>query len=108
MSDSKGKKAASAGLNVVSRSVVLGVGCVVWLGVYFSGLPKWIATLVAAAVGLVFMVDHNMRTMAGLTETKRRERMRNIAIALALGGMVLLFYMATMVRLGPNVFNRSM
>lgn len=41
-------------------------------------------------------------------EAKRRQRMRSIAIALALGGMVLLFYIATLARLGGNVFNRPL
>jgi hypothetical protein len=34
--------------------------------------------------------------------------MRSIAIALALGAMVLLFYIATLVRLGGNVLNRPL
>lgn len=38
----------------------------------------------------------------------RRRRTRSIAIALVLGGLVLLFYFATIVRLGGNVFNRSL
>lgn len=37
---------------------------------------------------------------------QRRQRMRSLAIALALGAMVVLFYAATIVRLGGNVFNR--
>ena len=41
-------------------------------------------------------------------ETKRRQRMRSIAIGLALGGLVLLFYIATLVRLGGNVLNRPL
>ncbi len=41
-------------------------------------------------------------------EAQRRKRMRSIAIALALGAMVLLFYIATLVRLGGNVLNRPM
>jgi hypothetical protein len=32
--------------------------------------------------------------------------MRSIAIALALGALVVLFYVATLVRLGGHVFNR--
>jgi len=39
---------------------------------------------------------------------KRRQRMRSVAIALALGALVALFYIATIVRLGGNVFNRPM
>jgi hypothetical protein len=108
MSGRKNDKTTPAGLGAIPRGVVLGIGCVIWLAAYFSGLPRWLSGLVAVAVGVFFMVDHNIRTMAGLTEAKRRERTRNLAIALALGGMVLLFYLATMVRLGPNVFNRQM
>lgn len=39
-------------------------------------------------------------------ERLRRQKMRSIAIALALAAMVALFYAATIVRLGGNVFNR--
>ncbi|MFN3625130.1 MAG: hypothetical protein ACK4TP_13840 [Hyphomicrobium sp.] len=39
-------------------------------------------------------------------ERRRRQRMRSLAIALALGAMVALFYVATIIRLGGNVFNR--
>jgi hypothetical protein len=42
------------------------------------------------------------------SEIERRQRMRNIAIAWALVGMVLLFYVATIVRLGGNALNRVM
>ncbi len=38
---------------------------------------------------------------------ERRRRKRSIAIALALLGLVVLFYMITIVRLGGNVFNRA-
>lgn len=41
-------------------------------------------------------------------EARRRQRTRSIAIALALGFLVLLFYAATIVRLGGNVLNRPM
>ena len=41
-------------------------------------------------------------------EAQRRQRMRSVAIALALGALVLLFYVATLVRLGGNVLNRPM
>jgi hypothetical protein len=41
-------------------------------------------------------------------EWERRRRMRSIAIALALAGLVALFYVATLVRLGGNVFNRPL
>ncbi len=39
-------------------------------------------------------------------ERLKRQRMRSLAIALALVALVVLFYVATIVRLGGNVFNR--
>lgn len=41
-------------------------------------------------------------------ERARRQRLRSIAIALALAGLVALFYIATLVRLGANALNRPM
>ena len=41
-------------------------------------------------------------------QRQKRQRMRSIAIALALGTLVALFYIATIVRMGGNVFNRPM
>jgi hypothetical protein len=41
-------------------------------------------------------------------ERSKRQRLRSIAIALALIALVALFYAATIVRLGGNVFNRPM
>ena len=40
-------------------------------------------------------------------EQKRRRRMRSIAIALALGALVILFYVVTLVK-GPGVLNRPL
>jgi hypothetical protein len=41
-------------------------------------------------------------------EQQRRRRARNIAIALALGALVLLFYVVTIVKLGPGVLQRPL
>ena len=41
-------------------------------------------------------------------EQRRRRRARSIAIALALGALVALFYVATIVKLGPGVLNRPL
>ena len=41
-------------------------------------------------------------------EWERRRRMRSIAIALALAALVVLFYVATLVRLGGTVLNRPL
>jgi hypothetical protein len=39
---------------------------------------------------------------------EKRQRMRSIAIALALGAFAVLFYAATIVRMGGNVTNRPL
>lgn len=39
-------------------------------------------------------------------DRKRRQRMRSVAIAWALVGVVVLFFLVTLVRLGANVLNR--
>jgi hypothetical protein len=41
-------------------------------------------------------------------ERERRQRSRSVAIALALAAMSLLFYAATIVRMGGNVVNRPL
>ena len=41
-------------------------------------------------------------------ERKRRQRMRNIAIAWILVALAVLFFIETIVRLGGNVANRAM
>jgi hypothetical protein len=41
-------------------------------------------------------------------EQKRRQRARSIAIALALAALAVLFYVVTMVKLGPGVMNRPL
>jgi hypothetical protein len=41
-------------------------------------------------------------------EQQRRRRSRSVAIALTLGALVLLFYIVTIVKLGPGVLNRPL
>ena len=41
-------------------------------------------------------------------EWERRRRSRSIAIAIVLAALVVLFYVATLVRLGGNVLNRPL
>jgi hypothetical protein len=41
-------------------------------------------------------------------EALARRRRRSVAIALALAAAVLLFYVLTIVKMGPAVFNRSL
>ncbi|MEL6872519.1 MAG: hypothetical protein AAFO62_06955 [Pseudomonadota bacterium] len=37
---------------------------------------------------------------------RRRRKIRNIAIGLSLAGLVVIFYIATLVRLGSNALNK--
>jgi len=54
-------------------------------------------------------MDHNDDKGIVLTEQQiRRRRARSIAIAIALGALVLLFYIVTIVKLGPNVLQRPL
>lgn len=39
---------------------------------------------------------------------KNRRRGRSVAIAIALAVLVLLFYLVTIVKLGPNILDRSL
>jgi hypothetical protein len=41
-------------------------------------------------------------------EQKRRRRARSVALALVLGALALLFYVVTIVKLGPGVLNRPL
>ena len=41
-------------------------------------------------------------------EQRRRQRARSVAIAIVLGVMALLFYLVTIVKLGPGVLERPM
>ncbi|WP_421760733.1 hypothetical protein [Devosia sp.] len=41
-------------------------------------------------------------------EFAARRRKRSIALGLALGGLVLIFYVLTIVKMGGNVFNKVM
>jgi len=52
-------------------------------------------------------MDEKRQTIVLSEEQKRRRRMRSIAIALALGALVILFYVVTLVK-GPAVLNRPL
>jgi hypothetical protein len=57
----------------------------------------------------VGMNDNDIMKGIVLTEEqKRRRRARSNAIALALGALVLLFYVVTIVKLGPGVLQRPL
>jgi hypothetical protein len=52
-------------------------------------------------------MDEKRETIVLTEEQKRSRRARSIAIALALGALVILFYVVTLVK-GPAVLNRPM
>jgi hypothetical protein len=52
-------------------------------------------------------MDEKRQTIVLSEEQRRRRRMRSIAIALALGALVVLFYVVTLVK-GPGVLNRPL
>ena len=54
------------------------------------------------------MTDDERHDPVELTEGERlRQRRRSIAIALMLGGLVVLFYLVTLVRMGGSVAKRA-
>ncbi len=63
------------------------------------------AFAVAVLLGALAVANH---VTGASSELERRRRARNIAIGLALFGLVVLFYVATVVRLGGNALNRPM
>jgi uncharacterized membrane protein HdeD (DUF308 family) len=92
------------------RGWVIGVASAVaaMIALTAIGLSFWVAALVA---GLLFAAGGVVSThtaLARLDEATRRRHMRSIAIGLILAALVVMFYAATIVRLGGNVMNRAM
>jgi hypothetical protein len=54
------------------------------------------------------MADEDPDELVLTPEQRRRQRARSIAIAFALAGLVVLFYVVTIVKLGPGVLNRPL
>lgn len=46
-------------------------------------------------------------TEAELAAYRRRQRTRSVAIGLSLGALVIVFYAATLIRLGPNALKKD-
>jgi hypothetical protein len=53
-------------------------------------------------------LDPNEPGIVLTEEQKRRRRARSIAIALTLGALVVLFYLVTVVKLGPRILVRPL
>ncbi len=80
-----------------------------------------VAELIGLAVGLSRTLSFRLPVTLGVIAlaasiyafqrtpvARRPQKLRSIAIALMLGGLVAMFYAATIVRLGGNVLNRPL
>jgi hypothetical protein len=56
----------------------------------------------------MMVADGTRRSPGEDQERARRQRLRSIAIALVLAALVIVFYVATLIRLGGNVLNRPL
>jgi hypothetical protein len=52
--------------------------------------------------------DNKMQCLLLTPEQQKTRRQRNVAVALAIGCFVLLFYVVTIAKLGPGVLNRPL
>jgi hypothetical protein len=52
--------------------------------------------------------DSEMRGLVLTAEQQKARRQRNVAIAFAVGCVVLLFYIVTIAKLGPGVLDRPL
>lgn len=91
--------AASGGIAAVLAKL-LGGSHVTALGAAIAGvgLALWIGSMQPSA---------SAASGAASDETTRRQRHRSVAIAVCLGALVAIFYVATIVRLGPNALKRD-
>jgi hypothetical protein len=53
-------------------------------------------------------MKHEREGIVLTAEQKRRRRARSIALALVLAAVAILFYVVTVVKLGPQVMNRPL
>jgi hypothetical protein len=53
-------------------------------------------------------MEHPREGIVLTAEQRRRRQRRSIALALVLAGLALLFYVVTIVKLGPQVMNRPL
>ena len=74
---------------------------------FATGLTRSISFRVPFIVG-VLMAAGFLYSFARTPVERRPQKLRSIAIALVLTSLVAMFYAATIVRLGGNVFNRPL
>ncbi|WP_157739107.1 MULTISPECIES: hypothetical protein [Stappiaceae] len=54
------------------------------------------------------MMAEDDKGIALTEEQKKKRRSRSVAIALALAALVILFYVVTIIKLGPEVMDRAL
>jgi hypothetical protein len=57
-------------------------------------------------MGGVTMSDHDRETVTLTDGQKKAQRRRSIALALCLAAFVVIFYVATLAKFGPDIMNR--
>lgn len=72
------------------------------------GARLWVAAGIALLLVIAGGTVSTRASLARLDEATRRRHVRSIAIGLILTSLVVIFYAATIVRLGGNVMNRPM
>jgi hypothetical protein len=53
-------------------------------------------------------MEHEQKGIVLTEEQRRRRQRRSLVLALVLAGLALLFYVVTIVKLGPQVMNRPL
>ena len=53
-------------------------------------------------------MEHEPKGIVLTEEQRRRRKRRSLALALVLAGLAILFYVVTIVKLGPQVMNRPL
>ena len=84
------------------------LGAAVGTALTAIGLRFWVAIMVGGLLFAAGGVVSTRAALARLDEATRRRHTRSIAIGLILTALVVMFYAATIVRLGGNVMNRPM
>lgn len=84
------------------------LGTAVAIALTAIGVRFWGAALVGSVLVAMGGTISTRSSLARLDEATRRRHVRSIAIGLILAALVLIFYAATIVRLGGNVMNRAL
>lgn len=105
-------------LVAIRAGVGIAVALVVGTLMRIANVPGGVAMMVVAAAfagamaafmfSAIWVADRQAAKGDPNDVVQRRQRMRSIAIAVALVVMAVLFYAATLVRLGGNALNRPM